>query len=157
TATAASGSTGAPASPALTPTTARDRRHTAAPLEPSDRYVIEEEVAHGGLGRVYQAWDRRLRRRVVVKELMPQRAFAEDRFLREAMVTAQLEHPSIVPIHDAGRLPSGQPFYAMKQVVGETLAKVVKAKATLAGRLALLPHVVAVAEAIAYAHSRGII
>ncbi|HTJ42811.1 MAG TPA: protein kinase [Kofleriaceae bacterium] len=140
-----------------TPPTVKEKRAAEASLASSDRYVLEQEVAHGGLGRVYQAWDKRLRRRVVVKELMASRAFAEDRFLREAMVTAQLEHPSIVPIHDAGRLPSGQPFYAMKQVVGETLAKIGKAKATLAERLALLPHLVAVAEAIAYAHSRGII
>src|SRR6185369_7914107 len=79
------------------------------------------------------------------------------RFVREALVTARLQHPSIVPVYEAGRWPSGDPFYAMKLVSGETLDHAIETRPTLDARLALLPHVLAVAEAVAYAHSEGVI
>jgi len=122
-----------------------------------DRYRIEEEVARGGLGRIVAAYDPRLQRRVALKELAVRHPISESRFRREARLTAQLEHPAIVPVHEAGTWPSGKPFYAMKLVDGRSLADVIRATTSYAERIALLPHVVDVAEAMAYAHCQGII
>ncbi len=127
------------------------------PVVQPGTYDVDEEFARGGLGRVIRAQDRRLERTVAIKELLPGSKNAEARFVREAMITARLEHPSIVPVHEAGRWPSGQPFYAMKLVSGRSLAQVVEEKQSFAERLALVPKVTAVAEAIAYAHSKGVI
>src|SRR5690606_25982507 len=67
--------------------------------------------------------------------------------------TARLEHPAIVPVHDAGRWPGGKPFYAMKLVAGCSLKESLAEHATLADRLSLPPDALAVPDAIAYAHS----
>ncbi len=122
-----------------------------------DSYDLEHEFARGGLGRILRARDRRLRRHVAVKELISKDPKAEQRFVREALITARLEHPSIVPIHEAGRWPSGKRFYAMKLVEGRTLAEALDAAETREERLALLPHLIDVADAVAYAHSQGIL
>jgi WD40 repeat protein len=127
------------------------------PVEPT-RYRLIGELARGGMGRILVAYDQRLERPVALKQLLA----ADDegdqtRFVREALVTAQLQHPSIVPVHDAGRWPGGEPFYAMKLVSGRPLDEVLRDKHTLADRLAMLPVILAVAEAVAYAHSRGVI
>jgi WD40 repeat protein/serine/threonine protein kinase len=122
-----------------------------------ERYQRQEEFARGGLGRIVKAYDRRLSRPVALKELLQRRGHAEERFLREAMITARLQHPAIVPVYDAGRGPEGEPFYAMKMVEGRSFDKVLEENKTLAERLALLPHIINVAEAMAYAHSQKII
>ncbi|MCU1278572.1 MAG: WD-repeat protein, partial [bacterium] len=127
------------------------------PLIPQDRYDVRDEFARGGLGRIFRAHDRRLARPVALKQLIAGGAEAARRFIREAMITARLQHPAIVPIYEAGRWPSGEPFYAMKLVSGRSLDQVIKSKQTLADRLALLPNIIAVAEAMAYAHSQRII
>jgi WD40 repeat protein len=114
-------------------------------------------VARGGLGRIVLAFDRRLGRRVALKELLSRDPKAERRFVREAKITARLEHPNIVPIHEAGRWPSGDRFYAMKLVEGRTLSAALAGAETREERLALLPHLIDVADAIAYAHSQGIL
>ena len=88
------------------------------PLVPNDRYDVRDEFARGGLGRIFRAHDRRLDRPVAVKQLIAGGAEAARRFVREALITARLQHPAIVPIYEAGRWPSGEPFYAMKLVVG---------------------------------------
>jgi tetratricopeptide (TPR) repeat protein len=141
--------------------TVADRRGTAAgpalPIVSEDRYQIGKEIGHGGLGRVIEARDPRLDRTVALKELVDQDPDARGRFMREAVITAQLEHPSIVPIHEAGRWPTGEPFYVMKRVSGRTLDVAANAAKTLAERTALLPNIIAVAEAVGYAHSQGVI
>src|SRR3989442_120935 len=124
---------------------------------PQERYEIIGERARGGLGRVLEARDRTLQRVVALKELLRRGETGEARFVREAFITAQLEHPSIVPVHDAGYSASGAPFYVMKLVTGRTLAELATERASLRERLALIPNVIAVADAVAYAHSRGII
>ncbi|HXU71449.1 MAG TPA: protein kinase [Polyangia bacterium] len=126
------------------------------PLVPVDRYDVRDEFARGGLGRIFRAHDRRLGRPVAVKQLIAGGSEAARRFIREALITARLQHPAIVPIYEAGRWPSGEPFYAMKLVSGRSLDQVVKGK-SLADRLTLLPNIIAVAEAMAYAHSQRII
>ena len=125
------------------------------PAVDSALYTIGTEIGRGGMGRVIAARDRRLRREVVIKVLHHGAAAA--RFQREALITAKLQHPSIVRVYDAGWLGGEQPFYAMEHVHGTSLDRVVADAEDARGRLALLPHVIAVAEAIAYAHSKGVI
>jgi len=123
-----------------------------------DRYEQIAEHARGGLGRVVRAVDKRLGRTVAVKELLRHGESAnEARFLREAMITARLEHPGIVPVHEAGRWPNGDPYYVMKLVEGRTLKELIAEKATTRERLSLLGHVIAIADAVGYAHSQGVI
>jgi WD40 repeat protein len=74
-------------------------------------YAVAGEFARGGHGRVLRARDQRLRRTVAIKELLAPDPASEERFVREALIIARLQHPSIVPIHEAGRWPSGEPFY----------------------------------------------
>ncbi len=115
------------------------------------------EHGRGGLGRVSRAHDRELGRDVAIKELISGGHVEEVRFLREALITARLEHPSIVPVHEAGRWPDGTPFYAMKLVSGRSLRDLIAECTTNDQRIGLIHHVIAVADAIAYAHGRNII
>ncbi|HEX3759977.1 MAG TPA: serine/threonine-protein kinase [Kofleriaceae bacterium] len=114
-----------------------------------------EELARGGMGRITRARDRRLGRDVAIKEVLAPELRA--RFEREATITARLQHPAIVPIYEAGAWPDGSAFYTMRLVSGGTLADAMGRTRTLEDRLALLPHVVAVTEALGYAHSRRVI
>jgi tRNA A-37 threonylcarbamoyl transferase component Bud32 len=129
----------------------------ALPPAEANRYDVSGEFAHGAIGRILHARDRKLNRPVAIKELIFPGGTVEARFVTEALVTARLQHPSIVPVYDAGRWESGEPFYAMKFVSGRSLADVIAGTKTLRERLALLPHVLAVAEAIAYAHTERVI
>ena len=126
------------------------------PLDPA-LFTIGGEIARGGMGRVVRAYDARLRRQVAIKELLADAPDLRLRFEREALITAGLQHPSIVNIIEAGRFADGRPFYAMKLVTGRPLDAVVASARTFEARLALLPNVIAVADALAYAHSRRVI
>ena len=121
------------------------------------RYEILGEQGEGGLGRVLRARDRTLDRLVALKELKAPTPEAAARFVREVMLTARLQHPSIIAIYEIGGHHDGAPFYAMKLVEGRPLDEVIAGTSSLAERLALLPHAAAVADAMAYAHDRGII
>ncbi len=131
----------------------------AAPLQvrDPDRYEVLSEHGRGGLGTVSRAHDKELGRHVAIKELLSRGDVGEVRFLREALITARLEHPGIVPIHEAGRWPDGTPFYVMKLVAGRSLKELLATRSTVDERLQLLHHVIAVADAVAYAHKRRII
>ncbi len=113
------------------------------------------ELAEGGMGRVLRAFDRRLGREVAIKEVSD--PGLQQRFEREVRITAKLQHPAIVPIYEAGRFPDGSAFYAMRLVPGRTLQDALAATTTLEGRLALLPHLRATVDAVAYAHARGVL
>lgn len=128
-----------------------------APTDDPERYELVGEHARGGLGRVVRAIDKRLGRTVAVKELLRHNESNEARFMREALITARLQHPGIVPVHEAGRWPSGDPYYVMKLVEGRTLKELIAERAPMRDRLSLLPHVIAVADAVGYAHSEGVI
>ncbi|HEY1817954.1 MAG TPA: protein kinase [Kofleriaceae bacterium] len=127
------------------------------PVDDPERYKQIAEHARGGLGRIVRAVDRRLGRTVAVKELLRRDDSHEARFMREALITARLEHPGIVPVHEAGRWPNGDPYYVMKLVEGRTLKELMAQHHGLRERIALLPHVIAVADAVGYAHSEGVI
>jgi eukaryotic-like serine/threonine-protein kinase len=129
-----------------------------APLQRRDRerYAIVAEHGRGGLGRVFRAHDQELGRDVAIKELISRTHGAELRFFREALITARLEHPNIVAVHEAGHWSDGTPFYAMKLVAGRPLSVVID-ESRDERRRALIGRMVAVADAIAYAHERRII
>jgi hypothetical protein len=123
-----------------------------------DRYALAALLGVGGMGRVYAATDTRLGRQVALKLLRVQGAHADavlQRLVREAWVTARLDHPGIVPVHDAGRTPSGELFYTMRLVRGLTLAAAIDAATTTEARLALVRPVLEACRAVAFAHGQG--
>ncbi|HKD16233.1 MAG TPA: hypothetical protein VKG23_00090, partial [Thermoanaerobaculia bacterium] len=99
------------------------RRVAEWPELGESKYRLLEELGRGGMGIVYLAEDRILGRRVALKVLTAAAAppGAVDRIWNEARILARLEHPGIVPVHDAGALPDGRVFYAMKRVDGKRL------------------------------------
>ena len=119
------------------------------------RYNLLRYVACGGMGSVWLAEDTVLKRRVALKVLdlaVPADDF-EVRLLREARILAILEHPGIVPVHDAGTLADGRAFCCMKYVEGQTLAQHI-ATLNLPDRLRLLERI---AEPLDFAHAHGFI
>ncbi|MEO8706717.1 MAG: protein kinase [Kofleriaceae bacterium] len=120
------------------------------------RYQPVREIARGGMGRVVEAFDVQLGRTVAIKHALDDDPAARLRFEREVAITARLEHPSIVPLYDAGEL-DGEPFYVMRKVTGAPLDQIVRDAVTLDQRLQLIPHVLAAADAVAHAHARGVI
>jgi len=127
------------------------------PIVGRTTYTIEGECARGGWSRILRARDNRLDRSVALKEPLRSDVGTRWRFIREARLTAQLEHPAIIPVYEVARWSSGSPFYAMKLINGFTLARLLAATRNLQERVALLPYVVRVTEAVAFAHSRGIV
>ncbi len=119
------------------------------------KYRLLEELGRGGMGTVYLAEDTVLERRVALKVVATtaSRPGAAQRMWNEARVLARLEHPGIVPVHDAGALPDGRIFYAMKRVDGKRLDELAPA---LPGpeRLRAFQRV---CEAVAFAHARGVV
>ena len=135
----------------------------------AERYCRLRLHATGGIGRVWLAHDSDLGRDVALKELRPERAEHATlgaRFLQEAQITGQLEHPGIIPVYELVRARDGrQPFYTMRFVKGRTLSEAARAyhDKRLAGQAdalelpALLNAFVTVCNTVAYAHSRGVI
>ncbi len=123
-----------------------------------DAYDVGLEVGRGGMGVVYRATDRKLRREVAIKVLPPELAYRPDvrqRFLREAQTAAQLSHPHIVPIY-AVEERDGLVCFVMALVDGESLANriVRERQITVAETVRILSEV---SEALGYAHTRGIV
>lgn len=133
------------------------------------RYTIVKTHAKGGLGEVFIAEDLDLHRRVALKEIQP---FAADdpesraRFLLEAEITGRLEHPGIVPVYSLGASAKGRPYYAMRFIQGESLKEAIekhhaKNHQDLSEKAVefrqLLSRFVAVCQAVAFAHDRGIL
>ncbi len=123
---------------------------------PPPRYTIGGSLGSGGMGEVFTAHDRTLRRDIAVKVLRRAGPAARDRFAAEAQVTAQLDHPNIVPVHDLGTLADGRPFLAMKQVRGASLREWLDRapRPDLEARLDVLRRV---CDAIAFAHAQGVL
>jgi serine/threonine-protein kinase len=138
-------------------------------LDPkSERYTLNRLHSKGGLGQVWLALDRSLEREVALKEIRPERADNPSvwaRFVREARVTGLLEHPGIVPIYELSRrTDTGRPFYTMRFVRGRTMGEAIAAYhakhpggAAPLDLQALLNALVSVANAIAFAHAKGVI
>jgi serine/threonine protein kinase len=136
---------------------------------PQERYTLTRLHARGGIGQVWVARDAAFARNVALKELRPERATLPThraRFLQEARITGQLEHPGIVPVYElAVRAADQQPFYTMRFVKGRTLSETARAWHLTrvqgqAGLLDLVPLVnafITVCNTVAYAHSRRVI
>src|SRR5262245_65891187 len=101
------------------------------------------------MGRVVEAFDLQLGRTVALKEVLPRGgASIARRFAREVQLTARLEHPSIVPLYDAGVTVDGRPFYVMRRVSGRPLDELMARPGSLGGRVAPVPPVPAATDAI---------
>lgn len=123
-----------------------------------DRYLIERELGHGGMGTVYLAQDMRLQRSVAIKVLPPELAVREElreRFLRETRMAAGFSHPNIVPVHAVEEHPDLLCF-VMGFIEGETLGQRIRRAGPLPATEAirLLQEV---AWALSYAHGRGVV
>ena len=134
------------------------------------RYHILRRHAEGGLGVVSIARDNELDREVAYKEIKARHAddpISRERFVIEAEVTGKLEHPGIIPVYGLGRDPSGRPYYAMRFIEGESLDEAIKRLRSESSKLdpsacalrfrELVDRFVNVCNALAYAHSRGVI
>src|SRR5262249_1249018 len=125
-----------------------------APDVTGTKYVLVKELGRGGMAVVYAAQDAELGREVALK--VSTLATSEElarRLRAEAQVIAGLEHPGIVPVHDVGVLPDGRAYYAMKLVRGERLDTWREKQ----DRRAVLRVFVRICEAVAFAHSHGVI
>jgi serine/threonine protein kinase len=134
----------------------RLREVAVAPGLPAGRYRLLRPIARGGMGTVHAARDELLERDVAIKvsnSPVPN-GDLEARLRREARVLARLEHPGIVPVHDAGVLDDGRLFYVMKLVRGETLAE---RAAQLTGEAAALSVLERVTDTVAFAHAAGVV
>ena len=129
---------------------------TPAPAS-SERYKVGDEIGRGGIGRVVEAEDEQLGRRVALKILAANAGPAlVDRFFAEARITGQLEHPNIVPVHEVGRLTrSNEVFFAMKRIAGRDMRQVISDGSWSPRRL--VEAFRDVCRAVAYAHSKGIV
>lgn len=118
---------------------------TGLPDLSETRYRLVKEIGRGGMGVVYLAEDDGLGRQVAIKVVDG---------VSEARVLARLEHPGIVPVHEAGTLPDGRSYYAMKLVRGARLDEFVKRGASLPERLRIFQKI---CEPVAFAHAHGVV
>lgn len=141
---------------------------TAAEAGPSlalpEGLVYEGLLGRGAMGEVHRVRDLRLNRRMALKVLkwrFQDRPGSVQRFLDEAQATAQLEHPGIVPVHELGMLPDGRAYFTMKEVIGRTLGEVIsQAHSRDAAGVSLrrlVEYLRTAAEAMGYAHRRGVV
>ncbi len=135
------------------------------------RYEDLGVIGHGGMGEVHRVRDRELGRTLAMKFIHPELARSRSvmaRFLEEAQVTAQLQHPGVVPVYDLGTLPDSRAFFTMKEIVGRTLGDVIRDlhAAAEAGRdeaaggwtfRRVIDAFLKVCETVSYAHARGVI
>lgn len=120
------------------------------------RYRLVEKLGQGGMGGVFRVEDRTLQREVALKVISvadPDGALSS-RLLQEARVIAKLEHPGIVPVHDAGILPDRRPYYTMKLVQGKRLDEHVQDVTGMSDRLRIF---LRICDAVAFAHARGVL
>jgi WD40 repeat protein len=124
-----------------------------------ERYVELDQLGAGGMGEVALVHDRRLERELAYKRAPLDRSDPEAaaRLGREAQITAGLDHPGIVAVYDAGLDDDGRPFYTMRAVRGRSLAQHLAADPGALARRTLVRQLLAVCEAIGYAHERGVI
>ena len=125
------------------------------------RYSVTSELAKGGMGVIYSAYDSQMRRDVVLKclQLKHRNNFqAVQRFYSEAHITGQLQHPGIAPVYELGELEDGRPFYCMKLVEGKTLARFLADRdSPEAAKTRSLNFFLQICQTMAFAHERGMI
>lgn len=125
------------------------------------RYEVLGEIARGGMGAILRARDLTLQRELaikVIKEGLPSTSETLRRFIEEARISGQLQHPGIVPVHELGRFPDGRYFFAMKLIQGETLQDLLQKRPNPAHELPrFLKIFEQVCQTLAFAHSRRVI
>lgn len=129
------------------------------------RYEVGSEIARGGMGAILEVWDRDLARTLAMKVLLDPRESAKEvalvqRFVREARITGQLDHPGIVPVHDLGIDESGRVYFTMRLVRGQDLGRVfMEARAGSEGwtHTRALEVLLKICDTVAFAHSRGVV
>jgi serine/threonine protein kinase len=135
---------------------ARLRAALRQPELSGTKYKVVEEIGRGGMGIVYSAKDTTLDRNVALKvlDVTDIESDAAARLMREARILAKLEHPGIVPVHDAGVLSDGRVFYTMKLVEGERLDDYAQVGRALPELLRVF---LRICETVAFAHAAGIV
>ncbi|MCA1827900.1 MAG: protein kinase, partial [Myxococcales bacterium] len=123
-----------------------------AKLPQSERYEIQSVIGSGGMGKVYKAFDRKLKRNVALKFLRGADAELERRFLQEAQAQARVDHPGVCKVYEVGRIGE-EPYIAMQLIEGETLRDAAR-NLSVPQKLALLQDV---AEAVHAAHKIGLV
>ena len=122
-------------------------------------YEILGELGRGGMGAVFKGRDPELGRELAVKVLLERHhddPRTMGRFLEEAQVGGQLQHPGVVPVYEAGPLPDDRPYFTMKLVEGRTLAALLKERDTPARDLPRFLQIFQqICQTLAYAHSKG--
>ncbi len=145
--------------------TGKPVRELLCDLSTIEKYSIQEEIGRGAMSTIMSAVDKNMRRKVAIK-LMPETANedAKTRFLEEAQVIGQLEHPNIVPIHDIGIDEKNRLFFTMKYVNGRDLDSIlsdlrneIPESKKEYSQMRLIRSIVSVCNAIAFAHSKGVI
>src|SRR6516162_1843854 len=136
-------------------------RPDATDADPSIRYRIDGEIARGGMGAILKGRDPDLGRDVAIKVLRADLRDKPDlvrRFVEEAQIGGQLQHPGVVPIYELGTFADRRPFFSMKLVKGRTLTQVLEARAQPGDDLPrFLSIFEAVCQTVAYAHARAVI
>jgi len=134
---------------------------STVPQGPETRYEFLGEVARGGMGIILQTRDQQLRRDIACKVLRPELAGTVEvvqRFVEEAQIAGQLQHPCIVPIYEMGRLSDQRPYFTMRLVKGSTLAAQLRERHSPSEDLSrFLGIFEQICQAMAYAHARGVI
>jgi len=134
----------------------------------TENLKVRSFLGQGGVGRVFLGIEKNLDREVAIKELIPERLGQNRekkiaRFVREAKLAGKLQHPGVIPVYSLVKRDDGTYYYVMKYVHGRTLADAIQACNALketeafARRMTLLDKVIAVCEAMAYAHSKGVV
>jgi serine/threonine-protein kinase len=138
-----------------------DLSEAPAPPDPSARLRLQGEIGRGGMGAVLKGHDIGLGRDVAVKVLLEAHAGRTElvqRFVEEAQVAGQLQHPGVVPVYDLGVFPDRRPYFTMKLVKGRTLSGLLAERADpTQDRPRFLGIFLQVCQAVAYAHARGVI
>ncbi|MCH2207344.1 MAG: serine/threonine protein kinase [Lentisphaerales bacterium] len=137
------------------------------PSAHESKFIIEGTLGQGGMGTIYDAFDRNIRRKVAIKSInsdVSQNVITRKYFTKEAQITGQLEHPNIIPVYEMGVNPQDRLYYVMKRVQGMTLADVLDGIKDGQRRMirqyslpVLLSIYQKVLDAIAYAHARGVV
>lgn len=129
--------------------------------DPTGRYLVGGEIGRGGVGVVHAGWDIQLKREIAVKVLLEEhkgKPSVVRRFLEEARITSRLSHPGIVPIHELGMSPDDRPFFVMRLVHGQTLEQILQRRTDVLCDLPLLLNIfLQICQAVAFAHSKGVI
>ena len=136
-------------------------------VEQQSKFEIQGTLGSGGMGTIYDAYDKNIRRKVAIKCINNERAqddISRKYFAKEAQITGQLEHPNIIPVYEMGLNPQGLFYYVMKRVQGNNLADILDeiraGNAEFVEKFpigTLMSIYRKILDAISYAHSRGVV